>query len=314
MKRWFGMIFSLTVLVWALPASALIINGEEIEDLWGYVNEVLDQEQQQWEARQEQAKHNPAFTLERHYDYTALRLLKEEELVRAALQGGYEARRDNQDKPPAVVNLLEEANINRVLEYFPLLVRDTNSSDPLLIVLQGGAGHKAGQQFLLRRAVPGYANRSAFTDYWQDELLRRDDSFTKILTEVIESNNTEDDLRALAMEVLYRHRLRELNDFIRRDPNVREYMASSGNKISPEELVVRDDLSLESWNEDPFQERLSAFVSLAELYGEIVDTKTKAPQSVRVTGRDLLERLYQEVPLSPEDQAAVKTILDEKTL
>lgn len=314
MARWCKVnVVMLLAASWGV-SHALIINGEEIEDLWGYVHKVLAEDQAAWQARQEQAARNPSFGLARHYDYAALRLLTEEELVRAALQGAYAARREMASASPKEIELKEEANISFILEYFPLLLRDVNSSDPLFTVLEGGSGRAAGQLFLLKRAVPGKSMRTSFTDYWQEEVVRRDRRFRKVMTDLCETRQLDDARRILALEVLYVHHVRVLDDFIQRDPNVIAHRASGGSPVSAEELVVRDDLTLEPWNLRGFEDRLTQFVDLAKLYGDIVDPKSKAPQDVRKTARELIERIYQDVPLSPEDQAAVKKILDEQPL
>lgn len=312
MPRWRQIAVITVALCMGGTAHALIINGKEIDDLWEYVHQVLADDQAAWEARQEQARLNPSFELARHYDYTALRLLSETELVRAAIQGSFAARREFEGADPQVIALNEEANINFVLEYFPLLVRDTSSSDPLFTVLEGGSGLGAGQHFLLKRAVPGMANQSTFTDYWQEEVLRRNADFNRIVKYLCESTSVDGSVRALALEIYYAHRLRSLDDFVQRDPNVRAHIAAGGGQVSAEELVVRDDLTLADYNQEPFEERLKSFVEVAEVMGNVADPKNRAPDVARNTARALLEKLYQEVPLSPEDQANVKKILDGK--
>lgn len=167
----------------AAPVSfALRIDGREVEDVYAYILEKLDEDARIQDDYRKQAERNPAFRGIRPYTYSSLSHLSIEDLLYGAMQGGLVgARKAGPNAARAVSTALSEANIHRIMELVPMLSKDFTTGGILLqrMVVAGKKDYL--QEYLLKRTRPGYASNSLFALFWRDELKRNHTSYINAL-------------------------------------------------------------------------------------------------------------------------------------
>jgi len=235
----------------ALPASALVVDGKEIRDIYGYIIRVLEDDEKVQEQYREQAARNPSYRGYRPYTYSSLRHLTTEDLLYGALQGCFLALRINRGAPPEVMDAKTEANINVVMELFPMLARDFTAGEQLLGYMTGRGGDEYFRLYLLRRCEPGYARDSLFARFWQDCIKRHEKQYLETLEFLADFSSTDPRAADLAVqplfapEVVLERRRGELDGELRHDRSVRVLHGNAeGRNESTESsrILVDEDL------------------------------------------------------------------------
>jgi hypothetical protein len=200
MNRW--ALVACMLLGAALPARALIVDGKEVEDIYEYILEKLQEDAAKQEDFRKQLERDPNFRGYRPYTYSLLSHLSTEDLLYGATQGGLAAIREVGPNAPAErVAAVAEANIQRVMELFPMLTGDLVAGETLLKKMTIAGRKDYMQPFILKRCVPGYANDSLFAAYMQDEVRRNRTAFVNALALICDDAFTETPVLLLALEL-----------------------------------------------------------------------------------------------------------------
>lgn len=244
-------ILAAAALVYGAPtAHALFINGREIEDVYEYILDTLEEDARIQEEYRLQVERDPNFRGIRPYTFSSLSHLSVEDLVYGAAQGGLAAVRDagpNATREEIIAQC--EANIQRIMELFPMLTKDFTAADVLLQRMMVPARKDYMQEFLLKRSRPGLANESLFTLFWQDELRRNHQPYLRSLATICDDIYTTTDSLKLALELYLQATEDDYQAAFEKDAGIAALRAQGLDDLTPRRAL--EDDALRSQMADP---------------------------------------------------------------
>ena len=275
-----------------------------ISNFWVHLTEILDAE----EAKPLTAADPGArFPPPRAYVFDAIAHIRPAELVRAATEGIRDARQKLYNQPEEIVDRQCRENIQRCLEYYPLLVTRENDLQPLLAVLEDPRAEPELRLYLLERVTPGVVPRSNFGDYFQEVLRRDPDRVNKVFEEVVSSLQENEKSLRTSMDAWYRYGYLDYAAWFQSDPNVVAYAAAHGGD-APRPIQVRDtpELTVAPANQAEFAERTRLFVRMATAMSAQLNPAVNRPEPIKAAAVTSIEKMLAEIPFeNPEEVRAL---------
>ena len=242
----------------AMPAKALIVDGKEVEDIYEYILKQLQEDAAKQEEYRKQLERDPNFRGYRPYTYSLLSHLSTEDLLYGATQGGLAAIREAGPNAPAEqVAAMAEANIQRVMELFPMLTGDLVAGETLLkkMTIAGRKDHM--QLFILKRCVPGYANDSLFAAYMQDEVQRNRTAFVNALDLICQDVFADTPVLLLALELYAKANEEDYVKDFERDAGYAALRAQGIEGLTPKLALETPEYHAMLANPDRFKDTLA---------------------------------------------------------
>lgn len=292
--------FVVLLLAWLTFPSlghALIIDGKEVEDIYAYIVKTLDEEAKLQEEYQTQVERNPAYAGYRPYTYSSLRHLSTEDLVYGAVQGGMTARRElGPDAAVEEVAARAEANINRVMELFPMLAKDFNTGEVLLKRMVGTGRLDYFQLYLLKRSRPGFANDSLFSAFWREEVQRNAAAYRKVLEDICDSAFSQTQALEYAIPFYAQIVEQQFRAAFERDAGVVAMIAEGIPNLTPHTALTDPALRARLANSAALQSRTRELVFARKRFEAQLDPNmTRAPHILAMV-KELLDKFDQENP------------------
>lgn len=298
-KHYFRAFIALLLAAQTSPLSghALIIDGKEVEDIYAYIVKTLDEEAQLQEEYQTQVERNPAYAGYRPYTYSSLRHLSTEDLVYGAMQGGMTARRElGPEAASAEVAARAEANINRVMELFPMLAKDFNTGEVLLKRMVGTGRLDYFQLYLLKRSRPGHANDSLFAAFWREEVQRNQVAYRKVLEEICDSAFSQTESLQYAIPFYAEIVEQEYRAAFERDAGVTAMLAEGIPNLTPHAVLSDPALRARLANAAALESKTRELVFARKRFEAQLDPNmARAPHIVAMV-EDFLDKFDKENP------------------
>lgn len=219
-----------TVLASLLPAfsaGALNVNGKDVEDIYAYILQMLEEQKKAEEVYEEKARMGLEYRGNKPYAFNALRHLSMDDIIYGAIQGGLTAVREmGPNATPEQVSARAEANIALVLDMLPVLANNFVVGEKLLHRMRAGGRGDFMQRFLLRRCKPGIAGDSLFALYWREELIRNRTLYIAALGDILDNPMAEADIATLALELYADVVEARYQDSFQRDSGAKRLMES----------------------------------------------------------------------------------------
>jgi Arc/MetJ family transcription regulator len=301
-----GLTFLAVAAMFAQPPAA-DAQPQIITNYWRYVSNILDREEAKANVPPPTAR-SLRYPPTREFPFDALRDLTAKDLVRAAKEGLQQARQSNQGQPPDVVARAAEANMQRALEYFPVLAENDQALDLLLGPIAAEKDDPLLRIFLIRRCAPGLAPPSLFSLYFQDTVARNQGQVKDLLTQTVGRMTELAEVKLPAMDALYAYLEIGYQRVFEKDVALKEFAQAQGMPITPALLNApgAPAASPETQASLTACERQSQeFIVL--MRKQLEDDKTQSPDLQR-RAREFLERISREFPLS--NQETVKALLE----
>lgn len=247
------------------------------------------------------------YTEPQTFPFDALDGLTSKDLMRAAREGARDAREKNYTKPKEEVELLVDANIRFVMEYYPLIAVDPDAYNNLYYVMEDPHAEFAFRKMLFEAAVPGRVTDTLFTRFLQDGMRHDSDRAFKIYGGVVMDERDTPVIRALAMENMYLTRVREFTEFLANDPNAKAFAEAHKRDPLPSDLKDPNGFKTAESSRVNLSKKLTGFVDLVGLFERLLQPTNTAPQELRDATIALLKRMEAEVPF--EDPALIANAL-----
>jgi hypothetical protein len=248
----FASIFTgLALLLGASQVHALFINGREVEDVYEYILDNLAEDARIQEEYRLQVERDPNFRGIRPYTFSSLSHLSVEDLVYGAAQGGLAAVRDagpNATREEVIAQC--EANIQRIMELFPMLTKDFTAANVLLQRMIVPARKDYMQEFLLKRCRPGRANESLFTLFWQEELQRNHQGYVRALSAICDDIYTTAEPLQLALELYVQVSEDDYLAAFNKDAGIAALRAQGHEELTPVRALSDESLQSQMANPD----------------------------------------------------------------
>ena len=280
-----------------ISANALVIDGKTVEDLYGYILDILEEDKRVQEEYEVQALRNPTYRGYKPYTYSSLRHMTTEDLIYGAMQGAFAAVRQNQGEPQSVVEAQAEANIGLVMELFPMLARDFEVGEQLISRLSGSGSFDHFQMYLLRRAIPGTANPSLFSDFWQESIRRHRTAFDKVMVFLLEGRSTDPRALMLAMEITVREHEYRVARSLERDEGLRAWIQANQPGTSAAEITPDAAIMAAMTDPGPYLRALSNLDTFRKLLSKQIEPGMERPEYVQNAARKALDSFEQNYPL-----------------
>jgi hypothetical protein len=279
--------------------------AKPISNFWVHLTEILDAEESK---PLSVADPGARFPPPRTYVFDAISHIRPGELVRAATEGIRDARQKLHDQPEEVVTRQCRENIQRCLEYYPLLVTREDDLQPLLAVLENPRAEPVLRLYLLERVTAGVVPRSNFGDYFQEVLRRDPERVNKVFEEVVSSLQESAESLRTSMEAWYRYVYQDYEAWFQRDPNILAYTSAHGG-AAPRPIQLRDtpELALSPANQAEFAERTQFFVRMATAMSAQLNPAVNRPEPIKAAAVTGIEKMLAEVPF--ENPEAVRALL-----
>lgn len=246
------------------PARALMVEGREIEDIYAYILQVLKEQEQAEATYQEKVKQGVEYRGNRPYGFNALRHLTMDDLIYGAVQGGLTAVRElGPDATPSQLAAKAEANIQTVMEMFPMLANNFLAGEALLKRMKGSNRRDYMQMFLLRRCKPGIASDSLFSLYWQEELRRNRSQYISTLGGILDSPNAEPEAVALALPLYVEAADAAYEEAFARDAGARK-LREADPALTPDAVFADPALMSQLENPTALHERTEGLAAVRE--------------------------------------------------
>jgi len=293
--------------VFAPRSFALRIDGREVEDVYAYILEKLEEDARIQEEYRKQAERNPAFRGIRPYTYSSLSHLSIEDLLYGAMQGGLVgARKAGPNAARSVSTALSEANIHRIMELVPMLSKDFTTGGILLqrMVVAGKKDYL--QEYLLKRTRPGYASDSLFALFWRDELKRNHASYINALDLICNDIYSTSEPLEYAMR-FYRDTLEE--DFLAAflaDAGIAALVSQGKTDLKPALALADEGLRAQMENPGVLDKGMRSLIPLRKALKMQLDPAMQREAAVVQTATELLAELDAAYPAlaSLEEQAS----------
>lgn len=285
-------------------AQAPAPSEKPITNFWIYLSETLDAEAAKPVVA---ADPNVRYPPPRTYAFEAISQLRPAELVRAAVEGIRDARQRLHDQPEERIDLQCRENVQRCLEYFPLLVTQDSDIEPLLVILEDPRGEPVFRQFLMERVTPGLVPRSNFSDYFQESLRRDPERVNKLFEQIATGSAEREATWRMAADAWYRYNKLAFDTWFSSDPNVAAYAAAHGDAaVTPMQLRDTPELSLSPANAPVLAEKTAIFSRMAAALSTQLNPKYNRPIPIKSAAEALIRRMLAEIPFEqPEEIQAL---------
>jgi len=301
--RRFGWMLAALCCFQGIDAQALVIDGQEVQDLYGYILRVLEEDARVQAEFREQALSNPTYRGYRPHTFSSLRHMTTEDVLYGAAQGAYMAIRYNRDGSPEVVAAKAEANIGVVMELFPMLVRDFETGGKLVALMQGKGTQDYFQIYLLKRAIPGITSPSLFSEYWQEAIQQHWPAFVKAIEFLLENYSTSPEAAALAIRIYETIAEQEFLDWLEQEPGVREWMAKQPEPRDLRDAAAKTEAIAAVKNKGALNARLKALSKSRQLIARQTEDDLNRLSELRQTARDTVARIDAAYPMLLELEA-----------
>jgi len=278
-------------------ARALVIDGQEVQDLYGYILRILEEDARVQAEFREQALRNPTYRGYRPHTYSSLRHMTTEDILYGAAQGAYMAIRYNRDGDAGVIAAKAEANIGVVMELFPMLARDFEAGAKLVELMQGKGTQDYFQIYLLKRAIPGLTSPSLFSEYWQEAIQQHRPAFNKAIVFLLENYATAPDAAALAMRIQEFQAEKEFLDWLQQEAGVREWMAKQPEPKDLRDTAVRAEALAAVKNRNALDSRLRALFESRQLIARQTDEVLSRTAELKQAALDTVARIDAAYPM-----------------
>jgi hypothetical protein len=290
---------------WGAPtASALMIGGKEVEDVYEYILKTLEEDARVQEEYRKQTERNPSFRGIRPYTYSTLSHLSVEDLLYGAVQGGLSAVRDaGPNASRSLVVAACEANIQRIMELIPMLSKDFTTGQTLLqrMIVSGRKDYV--QEFLLKRSRPGYANDSLFAAFWRDEIERNHDAYIAALDTICNDLYSGTEPLLLALRLYIETLEEEGRTAFESDSGIAPLLGQADTNVTLARAVADENLSGQMADPGLLQRHMRKLAPLRKSLENQLDPALQREEEVKVFAEQQLALLDAAFPAVREMQA-----------
>ncbi|MBI1320927.1 MAG: hypothetical protein GC168_18530 [Candidatus Hydrogenedens sp.] len=292
----FQFVLALIVVVSSSAAHALVINGKEVQDLFGYIVQILKEDAKVQQEFRAQVARNPSYRGYRPHTYSALRHLSTEDLLYGAAQGAYTAIRQNRGATEEVIGAKAEANIGMIMEMFPMLALDFSAGEELIGKMQGDGKKDYFQIYLLRRAIPGITAPSLFSEYWQESIQRHWPAFRKAVIFLLENYSTSPEAASLAMRILDETAEQDFLRWLEREPGVAAWRKEHPDAPALADMEDYAEVLAAAQDQDTMKARLKTLGEARAMLLRQTEDVLQRPTELREQARERVARLDSAYP------------------
>jgi len=276
-----------------------------ITNYWQHINEILATEA----ARRTRydLKTKTKYPPPRSFPFDAFNHLKAKDLLRAVDESIQNVRMKPGGRPEEEIDHQIEVNINTCLEYYPLLASEDSDFTNILYRIQGS--DPALQTYLIKRIVPGLADKSLFSDYLQDRVRRERTDIQNALTKICGDIMANEKVQRAAFETEYALLLEEYLDVFRKDPAVVAYKQQNGKEASPKLLLEPGILTVSPDTLTALEQLSKGFHEYTTALAANLNPANARSVELRKEVRNWIDKVYTGLYL--KDREAIKTILDQ---